>query len=169
MLNNQHLAIAMQILYVRKSQLFGYQQHTYIHIIWIRIIHRYLTIYCFQHVFNKQYHWILVQIHTSTLDLHCTIYDSNTLTMKKQPNNIIQSVINIINVKCLLYSCANIIQQLYNSFCELFTIVYVVDITFGFNLKQSIYNILQMQLHFHNNKNNKTICPFSKYLHSNTV
>jgi hypothetical protein len=60
-------------------------------------------------------------------------------------------------------------QRLYSSFCELFTIVYAVDITFGFNLKQSIYNISQMQLHFHNDKNNKTISPLSKYLHSNTL
>jgi hypothetical protein len=32
-LNNQHLAIAMQVLYVQKLKLFGYQQHTYIDII----------------------------------------------------------------------------------------------------------------------------------------
>ncbi len=60
-------------------------------------------------------------------------------------------------------------QQLDGSSCELFTIVYVVDITFGFNPKQSIYKVSQMQLHFHNNKSNKTISPFSKYLNSNTL
>jgi glucuronate isomerase len=32
-LNNQHLTITMQVLYVQKLQLFGYQQHTYIDII----------------------------------------------------------------------------------------------------------------------------------------
>jgi parallel beta-helix repeat protein len=39
-LNDQHLTIVMQILYVQKLQLLGYQQHT--HTI-LRIIHRYLT------------------------------------------------------------------------------------------------------------------------------
>jgi hypothetical protein len=41
-LNDQHLATAMQILYVQKLQLLGYQQHT--HTI-IRIIHKYPTNY----------------------------------------------------------------------------------------------------------------------------
>jgi hypothetical protein len=41
-LNDQHLATTMQILYVQKLQLLGYQPHTYII---IRTIHRYLTNY----------------------------------------------------------------------------------------------------------------------------
>jgi hypothetical protein len=90
----------MQILYVQKLQLLGYQQHTYAI---IRTIHRYLTNY-FQHIFINNIHWILVKIHTSTLNLNCTIYDSNILTTKKLPNDTIQLLINIINVKHLLYS-----------------------------------------------------------------
>ncbi len=39
-LNDQYLKAAMQILYVQKLQLLGYQQHTYAI---IGIIHRYLT------------------------------------------------------------------------------------------------------------------------------
>jgi hypothetical protein len=31
------LAITMEISYVQKLQLFGYQQHTYIDIIWLKI------------------------------------------------------------------------------------------------------------------------------------
>jgi hypothetical protein len=54
--------------------------------------------------------------------------------MKKKPNNTIQLLTNIINVKYLLYY-ENIMQQLDGSSCELFTIIYVVDITFGFNPK----------------------------------
>jgi hypothetical protein len=57
-------------------------------------------------------------------------------------------------------------QQLYSSFCELFTIEYVVDITSGFNLKQSIYNISQMQSHFHNNKNNISIFQIFAFKHT---
>jgi hypothetical protein len=41
-LNDQHLTITMQILYVQKLQLLGYQQHTYAI---IGTIHRYLTNY----------------------------------------------------------------------------------------------------------------------------
>jgi hypothetical protein len=39
-LNDQHLVVAMQILYVQKLQKLGYQQHTYAI---IRTIHRYST------------------------------------------------------------------------------------------------------------------------------
>jgi hypothetical protein len=58
-------------------------------------------------------------------------------------------------------------QQLNSSSCNFFTITYVANITFGFNLEQLIYNVSQMQLH--NNINNKTIFPFLKYSHSNTL
>ncbi len=78
----------------------NYQQHTYA---FIRTIHRYLT-NCLQHIFINDIHWILVKIHTSTLNLHCTIHDSNKLTTKKLPNDSIQLLINIINVKHVLYS-----------------------------------------------------------------
>jgi hypothetical protein len=78
-LNNQHLTIAMQILYVKKLQLLGYQQHTYVI---IGTIHRYLP-NCFQHIFINNNHWILVKIHASMLNLHCIMYDSNRMTTKK--------------------------------------------------------------------------------------
>jgi len=58
-------------------------------------------------------------------------------------------------------------QQLDSSSCKFFTIAYVANITFGLKPKQSIYNVPQMQLH--NNINNKTISPFPKYSHSNTL
>ncbi len=135
--------------------MLGYQQHTYTI---IGIVHRYLTNY-FQHIFINNNHWILVQIHESTLDLHCTIYDSNKLTMKKLPNNTIQLLINIINVKHLQYSYANVVQPSNNSSCGLLTITYAIDITFVLNPKKSIYNVPQKQFHLHNNINNKTISP----------
>jgi hypothetical protein len=149
----------------KKLQLLGYQQHTYTI---IGTIHRYLT-NCLQHVFINNNHWILVQIHASTLDLHYVIYDSNRPTTRKLPNDTIQLLTNIINVKHLLYSYANVMQQLDNSFCILFTMAYVTDIAFGFNLEQSLYNVPQMGLHLHNNINNKTISPSPKYSHSNTL
>jgi len=42
-------------------------------------------------------------------------------------------------------------QQIHNSLCEVFIIMYVVDITFGLNLEQLVYNLSQMCLHMHNN------------------
>ncbi len=45
-----------------------------------------------------------------------------------------------------------------------FTIAYSTDITFGFNLEQSIYIVLEMQLHFHNNFDNKNTFPFPKHI-----
>ncbi len=100
-LSDQHLSTTMQILYVQKLQSLKYKQHTYAII--TTSIHRYLT-NCLQHAFINNNHWILVQIHASTLNLHYTIYKSNRLTTKKLPNNTIQLLISIINVKHLLYS-----------------------------------------------------------------
>ncbi len=89
--------------------------------------------------------------------------------MKKLPNYTIQLLTNIINVKHLLYSYANVIQQLDNSSCKLFTIAYATDITFGFNPKKSTHNVPQMRSHLHSDINNKTIYPFPKYSYSNTL
>ncbi len=72
-----------------------------------------------------------------------TIYDSNRPTMENLPNDTIQLLTNIINVKHLLYSYANVMQQL-KKFCGLFTITYVANKTFGFNPKKIIYNVPQM-------------------------
>jgi hypothetical protein len=70
--------------------------------------------------------------------------------MKNLPNDTIQLLTNIINVKHLLYSYANVMQQLDNSSCELFSITYATNITFELNPKIYIYNVPQMQLHLHN-------------------
>jgi hypothetical protein len=92
----------MQILYVQKLKLLGHQQHTYAI---IGTIHRYLTNSTY---FQNNNHWILVQIITSTLNFHYIIYDSNKSTTKKLPYDTIQLLTNIINVKHLLYSYANV-------------------------------------------------------------
>jgi hypothetical protein len=55
-LNDQHMAIAMQMLYVQKLEMLAYRQHTYII---IGTIHRYLS-KCLQHIFINNNHWILV-------------------------------------------------------------------------------------------------------------
>ncbi len=60
-------------------------------------------------------------------------------------------------------------QQPNSSSYKLFTITYATDIAFELNPKKSIYNMPQMQSHLHNNINTKTISPFPKYLHSNTL
>jgi hypothetical protein len=155
----------MQILYVKKLQFLGYQQHTYAI---IGTIHRYSN-NCFQHIFINNNHWILVKIRASTLNIHYTIYDSNKLTMKKLPNDTIQLLTNIINVKHLLYSYVNVMQQRDSASCELFIIACAIDITFELNPKKIIYNVSQMRLHLHDNINNKTISPFFKYSHSKTL
>jgi hypothetical protein len=90
-------------------------------------------------------------------------------TTKKIPNNTIQLLTNIINVKYLLYSYANVMQELDSSSYKLSTISYAANIIFEQNVKNSIYNVPQMRLHLHNNINNKTISPFPKYSHSNTL
>jgi hypothetical protein len=52
--------------------------------------HTLILIQCIQHIFISNNHWILVQIHASIRDLYHKIYDSNTLTMKKLPNDTMQ-------------------------------------------------------------------------------
>jgi hypothetical protein len=51
-------------------------------------------------------------------------------------------------------------QQIHNSSCEAFIIMYANDITFGLNLEQLVYNLSQMWLHLHNNMNNTNISIF---------
>jgi len=89
--------------------------------------------------------------------------------MKKLPNDIIQLLINIINVKHLLYLYVNVLQQPDSASCRFFTITYATNIAFELNPKKSIYNVPQMRSHLHNNINNKTISPFLKYSHLNTL
>ncbi len=61
--------------------------------------------------------------------------------MKRLVDDTIQLLNNKINFKHLLYTYANVMQQLDNLSYEVFIITYVVEIAFGFNLEQSIYNV----------------------------
>jgi hypothetical protein len=74
--------------------------------------------------------------------------------MKKLQDDTIQLRIKIINVKHLLYTYANVMQQPNGSSCGLFTIAYTIDIVVGFNLKQFIYIVQELWLYFHTNINN---------------
>jgi hypothetical protein len=73
----------MHMLYVKKLQSLGYQQHTYAI---IKTTHRYLN-NCLQHVFINKTHWILIKIHAFTPNMHWTIYDTNAPMMKKLPHD----------------------------------------------------------------------------------
>jgi hypothetical protein len=105
-LNNQHLVAAMHMLYIQKLQSLCYQQHTYAI---IKTTNRYLN-NCLQHVFINNNHWILIKMHASSPNMHCTIYDSNALMMKKLSHDTIWLSTNVINVKHLLYKYANVVQ-----------------------------------------------------------
>jgi hypothetical protein len=72
----------------------------------------------------------------SNLNLHCTIYDSHMPMTKTLPSNIIQMLCKLINVNNLLYTYANIMQQIDNLSCGVFTITYAINIVFEFYLKK---------------------------------
>ncbi len=76
--------------------------------------------------------------------LHCTIYGSHMLMMKKLPSDTIQLLCKLINVNNLLYTYANVMQQIDNSSCGVFTITYATNIAFGFDLKKFQYVLTQM-------------------------
>ncbi len=78
------------------------------------------------------------------LTFYLTHFKAQRQTFDHLPNDTIQLSINIINLEHLLYKYANAIQQTNNSSCWVFTIAYVIDITFKLNYKQSIYNVPQM-------------------------
>jgi hypothetical protein len=139
-LNDQHLGSAMQILYVEKLQSVGHEQHTY------AIIGKRCTCVkkCLQHIFINDDHWILVKIHMSIPNLYCTTYDSHMPRMKKLLSNTIQLLCKLINMNNLLYTYANVMQQINNSTCDIFTIAYATNIAFGFNLEKSQYVLRQM-------------------------
>ncbi len=67
--------------------------------------------------------------------------------MKKLPSDTIQLLCKLINVNNLLYTYANVMQQIDNSSCGVFIITYAIDITIGFDLKKSQYVLTQMQTH----------------------
>jgi hypothetical protein len=139
-LNDQHLGSAMQILYVEKLQSLRHEQHTY------AIIGKRCTCVkkCLQHIFINDDHWILVKIHMSIPNLYCTTYDSHMPRMKKLLSNTIQLLCKLINMNNLLYTYANVMQQINNSMCDIFTIAYATNIAFGFNLEKSQYVLRQM-------------------------
>jgi len=145
----------------KKLKPLEYQQHTYAI---IGTIHRYLS-KCLQHIFININHWPFVHIHATTLHLHCIIYNSNTLKTKNLPNDIVQLLIKILNVKHLLYMYANVMQHLDGLSCGILKIAYVTDITFGFNLEHNIFTLCQkLWLHLHNNINNKNTFPFPEHI-----
>jgi len=94
----------MQILYVEKLQSLGYEQHTY------AMIGKKCTRVkkCLQLMFINNYHRILVKTHMSPPNLHCIIYNSHMLMMKKLSSNTIQLLCKLINVNNLLYTYANV-------------------------------------------------------------
>jgi hypothetical protein len=59
--------------------------------------------------------------------------------MKKLPSDIIQLLCKVINANNLLYTYANVMQQIDNSSCGVFTITYAIDIAFGFDLEKFQY------------------------------
>ncbi len=156
---DQYLASAMQILYVEKLQLLGYEQHTY------AIIGKKCTCVkkCLQHIFTNNDHWILVKLHMSTPNLHYKIYDSHMPMMKKLPSDTIQLLCKLINVNNLLYTNANVIQKIDNSSCGVFTIAYATDIAFEFDPEKSQCVLTQMQKKLRNSINNRYIFYFPKY------
>jgi len=157
-LNDQHLESAMQILYVEKLQSLRYEKQTY------TIIGKKCTSIkkCFQHIIINNDHWILIKIHMSTPNLHYMIYNSHMSMTKKLPNNTIQLLCKLINVNNLLYTYANVMQQIDNSSCDAFTIAYAIDIAFGFDFEKSQYVFIEMQTHLQNSINNIYIFPFPK-------
>ncbi len=97
----------------KKNPTQSYEQHTYA-IIGKKCmsIKKYL-----QHIFINNNHQILVKIHMSTPNLHCTIYDSHMPMIKKLLSNIVQLLCKIIDVNNLLYTYVNVMQHINNSMC----------------------------------------------------
>jgi hypothetical protein len=108
--SDQYLKSSMQILYVETLQSLGYEQHTY------AIIGKKCTCVkkCFQHIFINNNHWILIKIHMLTPNLHYTIYNSHMPMKLFFTNNTIQLLCKLINVNNLLYTYANVMQQIDN-------------------------------------------------------
>ncbi len=73
----------------------------------------------------------------SNPNLHCIIFDSHMPMTKKLPNDTIQLLRKLINVNNLSYTHANVMKQINNSSCNVFTITYATDIAIGFDPKKS--------------------------------
>jgi hypothetical protein len=139
-LSDPHFKSVIEILYVEKIQSLGYEQHTY------AIVEKKCKCVkkCLQHIFINNNHGILVKIHMSTFNLHCTIYNTHMPRMKKLPSDTIQLLCKLINVDNLLYTYANAMQQIDNSSCGVFTIAYATDIAFRFDPEKFQYVLTQM-------------------------
>ncbi len=90
----------MQMLYVEKLQSLGYE-HTY------AIIGKKIVCLSKKNCINND-HWILVEIHMSTPNLHYIIYDSHMPMAKKLPSDTIQLLCKVIQANNLLYTCVNV-------------------------------------------------------------
>jgi hypothetical protein len=80
-------------------------------------------------------------------------------------NNTIQLLCKLINVNNLLYTYANVMQQIDNSscLCDAFTIAYAIDIAFLLNFKKIQYVLIELQTHLRNAINNMHIIPSQKW------
>jgi hypothetical protein len=63
---------------------------------------------------------------------------------KKLLNNTIHLLCKLINMNYLLYTYANVMQQIDNSSCGVFTITYAIDIAFKFDFEKFQYVLTQM-------------------------
>jgi hypothetical protein len=64
--------------------------------------------------------------------------------MKKLPSDTVQLLCKLIDVNNLLYTYANVMQQIDNSSYDVFTIAYAIDIMFGFDPKKYQYVLTEM-------------------------
>jgi hypothetical protein len=62
-----------------------------------------------------------------------------------------------------LVTYANVMQQINNSSCDVFTITDAPNIIFEFDVKKSQHVLTQMQTHLRNTIHNRFIFPFPKY------
>jgi hypothetical protein len=99
-----------------------------------------------------------------TPNLHYTIYNSHMPMKLFFTNNTIQLLCKLINVNNLLYTYANVMQQIDNSscLCDAFTIAYAIDIAFLLNFKKIQYVLIELQTHLQNAINNIHIIPSQK-------
>jgi hypothetical protein len=112
------------MLYIQKLKSLDYQQHTNVI---IGSIHRYLN-NCLQLVFINDNHWILIKIHVFAPSLHYTTYNSNTLMIRRLPNDTIQLLTSIINVENLCQATNKwfMLWNFHNNICSQY-------IAFGIN------------------------------------
>ncbi len=114
---------------------------------------------CQKNVFNtfiNNNHWILVKIHTSTLNLHCAIYDSHKIAQRHNPI-IMQTYVN-----SLLYTCkCNATNRQLIMWCFHNSIhnkhhVWIWS-------QKILICLTQMQTHLQKSIKNRYIFPFPKY------